>query len=96
MILTEGYEDGAERDWLRALRLRRMAKLGTHKVSPPDRLYIVDDVVLLYIPNGVVVYKDERGNIFVDRKDLEKWEIFERFKDMFKVAIESSNEAGGS
>jgi len=83
-ILTEGYNDGAQRDWIRALRLKKQARIGIHRVKPEDRVYIVDDTVLLYIPIGVKVYKDGKGKYFVNKKELENWDRFEDFKDMFR------------
>jgi len=79
VILTEGYKDGAERDWLRALRLKRYAKLGTHQVEPGNRLYITDDTVLLYIPYGVEVFKDEHGRLFIDKNAVKGWDRLKNF-----------------
>ena len=78
VILTEGYDDGAQRDWLRAMRLKRKARYGMNRVKPEYRLYIKDDSVLLFIPYGVKVYKDDKGRYFIDRRDVEGWE---RLKD---------------
>jgi len=79
VILSEGYEDGAERDWLRALRLKRNAKLGIHQVEPANRLYIIDDTVLLYIPRGVEVFKDEHGRLFIDKNAVKGWGRLKNF-----------------
>ena len=88
-ILTEGYDDGAERDWLRALRLKRNAKLGIHQVEPEDRLYIVDDTVLLYIPYGVKVFKDEKDRLFIDKNEVKDWN---RLKNFLGTMLKKNNE----
>jgi len=83
MIYTEGYFDDAERDWLRALRMMKSAQYGTHIVPEERRLYVKDNDAFLYVPN-VPVYKDESGRLFFDKKDLEGWDKFEKFKFMFE------------
>lgn len=83
IVPYEYYVDGL--DWLRVVRRIDEAKDGSH-VPESRRLYIMSKTVVSVIPDNIQLYKDEKGSVFIDEKDIVEWEEFDKYSNLFVVS----------